>query len=213
MALKEGTASRIITRYVFPLVGIFLTGIQAWGVLDTHGVTTVSMILLIAWVIGVGLVAYSVFVNLRDAQREHRLGDVIVDLKDEYKTQIDGLERRMSEEREAYQYENAALRDKHERDIRDQRKVVIHEAWWGAGGTRHIYSKDISAHLSYCLDRCDKQNVELHALDKTLGDGGYPGEEWKTLFVRFSCHCSAKAMEHTFKYGAVVDLEALCRHG
>jgi hypothetical protein len=212
MAPHKGTFGRIIKEYALTGVALVLMAIPAWDVLEKRGITTASMFFVIAWLIGAVLLAYSVYTNLRDVKRERNLRTLLVTIKDEHRTQIEVLSKRLSEEVASHTEELRALHEKHKRDVRDHRKIVIHSAWWGIGGIRRMYSRDITGLFDHFFTRYREQGLELKASEEPFGDGGYPGEP-KQLWVSFSCPCADKPTEHTFRYGEVIDLHARCpRH-
>ena len=172
MPLEKGVAGRVFTLYVLPLIGIVLMAIPAWDALDSGGITITSMILVVVWLIGAALVAYSVSLNLRDVRRERSLRSQLVTLKDEHQTQLDGLKKRFDEESTKHKNEITQLLAKHEADIRDHRKIVIHAAYWGMGGIRRIYSQDITSWLDFILSaiqikssRCAPPKIPLATVD------------------------------------------------
>jgi hypothetical protein len=187
---------------------LLVGAIGAWDILDKRGTTMA----FVAWVLLILAAIYLFFVTNRWSERFDRLDASLTTLKDASRTSEDGLRKQLSEKDATHAQEMTTLRDQFARGLYEHRRTVIHVAMWGADGLRHMYSRDITTILNLLLDRHGKQNLEVIANDEFLGDGGYPEMKEKLLWVKFSCPCSAIPVEHTFKYGEVIDLKPFCKH-
>ncbi|HWY46628.1 MAG TPA: hypothetical protein VNX70_04550 [Bryobacteraceae bacterium] len=187
---------------------LVIGAIQAWDILDKRGAT----VAVVAWALVIVAGAYLCFVTTWWSGRFDRLHASLTTVKDASKTSEDGLRKQLSAKDANYAQEMATVRDQFARDLREHRRTVIHAATWGADGLRHMYSRDITTNLNFLLDRHERQNHDVAANDEFLGDGGYPEMKEKLLWVKFSCPCSAIPVEHTFKYGEVIDLKPFCKH-
>jgi len=215
MASGGGDPARttgIFTQYIAPAIGLALAAIPAWDVLSKRESPIASMIAFVLWLVGAVLVVWSVRLNLMDAKRAQSLRAQLEAIKEEHKTELQRANQQLAEQTTRHADEIMALQLKHERDIREHRKIVIHSALWGMGGIQDLSSQDITSRLDYLLEQCGNQNVELVANDEFLGGGGYQGSPKKRLWVKFSCPCSTIAVSHTFNYGETVNLMPLCRH-
>jgi len=82
---------------IIGIAGLILMGIQAWDILDRRGAMNATIVLL-AWLLSLGMVAYAVYKNLKDVHREKSLKAEIVTIRDEHKTQMGALEKRHHDE-------------------------------------------------------------------------------------------------------------------
>jgi hypothetical protein len=80
------------------IVSVVLMAIPAWDVLDKRGVSSMTMLVLVGWLIGAGLLTYSIWRNLRDANRANKLQAALMTEREDRRTKEESIERRHSEE-------------------------------------------------------------------------------------------------------------------
>jgi hypothetical protein len=187
------------------VIGLVLMAVPTWDVLEKRSLMTATLLVL-TWLCGAALVAYSVHRNMKDAKRAESLRAQIVTIKDDFRLRISSLEDTSKSNLEALRQKHHAgmkeFKEDHAKNIEDARRVVIHSAMWGTGGPT---DRDKTHELQLYLDMNDET---LTANMGRFGDffQGHP----KMLKVEYSCPCSGKRHRHSFHEGEKIDFEKLC---
>jgi hypothetical protein len=83
---------------VLGVAGLIIASIQAWDILDKRGIIGAALAVIV-WLLALGMIAYAVYRNLKDANRAGQLRSEIVTIRDENRIHMEALERQLEDER------------------------------------------------------------------------------------------------------------------